>query len=88
MSEKKVSRRGVFYDLKQSPYEYVTPCGDCLKFASQKKLEMFTRDVTKEIERMESFLMTRGYHLMLSDESLMELYRVVYLAFYRQKFSS
>ncbi len=38
-----VSRRGVYYNLEISPWEYKTPHGDILKFSSKKKLEIFTR---------------------------------------------
>lgn len=48
MEDAKVSRRGVYYDLTISPYEVCSPCGDIFKFPSQKKLDMYRRDVQKE----------------------------------------
>ena len=38
-----ISRRGVYYNLDLSPYEFHTPCGVIFKFSSAKKLEIYTR---------------------------------------------
>ena len=38
------SRRGVYYDLSKSPYEFVSSYGEIYKFSSRKKLEMYTRE--------------------------------------------
>ncbi|MBO5870270.1 MAG: hypothetical protein J6Q89_05915 [Clostridia bacterium] len=45
MTDVKRSRRGVYYDLTESPYEYNSPYGDLFKFSSEKKLEIYTRDI-------------------------------------------
>ena len=44
--------RGVYKDLSVSPYEYETPYGDIFKFPSQKKLDMYTRDIQIELDRI------------------------------------
>lgn len=83
MTKPRVSRRGVYYDLKLSPYEYTTPYGDCFKFSSKKRLEIYTRDVLKEICRMEKQLTRYGLDKLLPDEILNLIYRAVYKSFYR-----
>jgi hypothetical protein len=44
------SQRGVYYDLKYSPYEYETSYGEIFKFSSAKKLEIYTRELPKRID--------------------------------------
>lgn len=78
------SRRGVYYDLSLSPYEYKTPYGERLKFSSQKKLEIYRRDVEKELERMTKLLERHSLVDFLPDEIVHLLYRKVYMAFYRK----
>ena len=56
MSEPIKSRRGVYYDLSKSPYEWANPYGDLFKFSSKKKLEIYTRDAPREIERVEKLI--------------------------------
>lgn len=46
-----ISRRGVYYDLSKSPYEYKDKFGKVFKFSSQKKLDMFVLRV-KELEKV------------------------------------
>ncbi len=78
------SRRGVYYDLTQSPYEYHTPYGDLFKFSSRKKLEIYTRDIQKEIDRMTRNLERHGLADFLPDEIIQLLYRAVFRSFYRK----
>lgn len=78
----KVSRRGVYYDLNLSPYEYTTPYGDVFKFSSQKKLDIYTRDIVKEIERTERMFERNGLQDHLPDEIIKLVLRAVYLSFY------
>lgn len=77
------SARGVYYDLSVSPYEFITPYGDIFKFSSQKKLEIYTRDVVKEIKRYEDLMKRNDVKKDIPIE-LHELYkRKIYRAFYR-----
>jgi len=84
MSDTIVSRRGVYYDLSQSPYEFRTPYGDCFKFSSHKKLEMYTRDIVKEIERLEKFLTRHRLQDFLPCEIIQLITKKVYVALYRK----
>lgn len=84
MSEVKVSRRGVYKDLNLSPYEYHTPYGDSFKFSSKKKLEIYTRDVKKEIERVTKFVNRLDLDAFVPSEIVQMLYRYTYTAFYHK----
>lgn len=78
------SRRGVYYDLTISPYEYETPYGDIFKFSSRKKLEIYTRDIEKEICRLGKYLERNDFGDFLPDEIIQLLYRAVFKSFYRK----
>ena len=78
------SRRGVYRDLSKSPYEYKNPYGDCFKFSSAKKLEIYTRDITKELGRVEKVLEKTSLDTLLPTEIILLLYRTTYKAFYRK----
>lgn len=80
--EIKKSRRGVYYDLTISPYEYKTPYGEIFKFSSKKKLEIYTRDIPKEIIRFEKFLTRNTLMAQLPCEIIQLLYKAVYKALY------
>lgn len=82
MSEGVVSRYGVYRDLSKSPYEYVNPYGDCFKFRSQKKLDIYTRDIQKEIDRVSKFVGRLGLDDYLPKEIVQLLYRTTYQALY------
>ena len=82
MDDVKVSRRGVYYDLTISPYEFQTPYGDIFKFSSQKKLDIYTRDITKEVGRLHDMLKRNDLYSFVSDETIHELTRTVYRSFY------
>lgn len=84
MGDRKISARGVYYDLSLSPYEYVSPYGDSFKFSSQKKLEIYARDIVKEVERIEKILARNSLIDHLPPEIIGLLFRMVYRAFYRK----
>lgn len=79
-----VSTRGVYYDLTASPYEFKSPYGDVFKFSSKKKLEIYTRDVVKEVQRVDAVIMRNGLADYLPDHALVMIYAAVYRAFYRK----
>lgn len=78
------SARGVYYDLTKSPYEYNSPYGDCFKFSSAKKLEMYTRDIPGELRRVDALIARHGLEDFLSDAHKALMYQAMYQAFYRK----
>lgn len=84
MSEDKVSRRGVYRDLSLSPYEYHSPYGDIFKFPSEKKLEMYARDIQKELDRITKTVERLQLEEYLPHEIIRLLHRSTYRAFYRK----
>lgn len=84
MNDAVKSRRGVYYDLKHSPYEYTTPYGDVFKFSSKKKMEIYTRDIVKEVARVESLVDRHNMRGFIPDEIIQLLINAVYRAFYRK----
>ena len=82
MENTPVSRRGVYKDLNLSPYEYTNPYGDSFKFASQKKLDMYTRDVQKELDHVTKFVNRLHLENYVPREIIQMLYRYTYHAFY------
>lgn len=84
MSEPIKTARGVYLDLTKSPYEYRTPYGDLFKFSSKKKLEIYTRDIVKEIARLEKLIDRHGLGDFLPDEIIQLMTKAVYRAFYRK----
>lgn len=83
MSERPVvSRYGVYRDLSQSPYEYQTPYGDIFKFPSQKKLEIYEREIERELERVTKFLERLHLNTIVPGEIVQLLYRSTYKALY------
>lgn len=84
MSKPIKSRRGVYYDLSKSPYEFISPYGDLFKFSSQKKLEIYTRDIVKELERIDKLIERFELEDFINAEALLLLYRSVYRSFYRK----
>lgn len=84
MNEDKVSRRGVYRDLSLSPYEYQSPYGDIFKFPSEKKLEVYARDIQKELDRVTKTLDRLQLGDYLPHEIVRLLYRSTYRAFYRK----
>lgn len=51
-----ISRRGVYYDLSLSPHVHTSACGDVFKFSSAKKLEIFERELPKELEKLDKII--------------------------------
>ena len=84
MSDVIKSRRGVYYDLTKSPYEYNTPYGDSFKFSSKKKLEIYTRDIVKEIARVETLIERHDLQGFIPEEIVQLLIKAVYTAFYHK----
>ena len=84
MGKTPVSRRGVYRDLSLSPYEYESPYGDLFKFPSQKKLEIYARDVENEIAKINKALDRLEMREHLPYEIVMMLHRLVYRGFYRK----
>jgi len=78
------TRRGVYLDLTKSPYEYKSPYGDLFKFSSAKKLEIYSRDVVKELDRINATLNRNGLSTLLPKEICAYVNRMVYKAFYRK----
>lgn len=79
---RRISRRGVYYDLDLSPYEYQSPYGDLFKFSSEKKLTIYTRDVEKEIQRLEALFDRYDLTERIPEEIATLIRREVYRAFY------
>lgn len=77
-----ISRRGVYYDLNLSPYEYKTQYGDIFKFSSKKKLEIYSRDVVKEIKRVDDILNRNKLSERIPAEIVSLIRRAVYQGFY------
>ena len=84
MPSVKKSRRGVYYDLSISPYEYKTSYGDVFKFSSEKKLEMYTRDIVKELERLDKLMTRHNLKEFIPDEIVQLLIKSVHRSFYRK----
>ena len=84
MPDVKRSRRGVYYDLTISPYEYKSPYGDIFKFSSQKKLDVYTRDVVTELERLDKILKRNDLVKLLPIEIVQLLRKTAYRSFYRK----
>lgn len=80
----RVSRRGVYLDLTISPYEYVTPYGDIFKFSSEKKLSIYTRDIPKEMARVDRLMERHALAEFIPEEIDRLIRRAVYDAFYKQ----
>lgn len=80
----KKSRRGVYYDLSESPYEYNSPYGDLFKFSSQKKLDIYTRDVDKEIKRVNDLFDRNELKKLIPVEIVDLIRRAVYRSFYKR----
>lgn len=79
----KVTRRGVYLDLTISPYEYNSPYGDNFKFSSQKKLDIYSRDVVKEIKRVDDLIDRHDLRKLIPCEIVDLIKRAVYKSFYK-----
>ena len=76
------SRYGVYRDLSLSPYEFENPYGDIFKFRSQKKLDIYTREIPKEIDRVSKTVGRLSLDKYVSKEIILMLYRYTYQALY------
>ena len=84
MEKGAVSRYGVYRDLSLSPYEYESPYGDSFKFPSEKKLEMYARDIQTELIRIEKAVHRLHLEDYIPGEIIHLLYRSTYKALYRK----
>ncbi len=84
MGKAPVSRYGVYRDLSLSPYEYQSPYGDLFKFPSQKKLDIYARDIQNELDRINKTLERLHLEDYLPGEIIQLLYRSTYKALYRK----
>lgn len=84
MTEQIKSRRGVYYDLEKSPFEYTNSFGDSFKFSSQKKLDMYTRDIVKELERLDKCITRNEMQSFVPEEIKQLLRRAVHKALYKK----
>lgn len=84
MEKGAVSRYGVYRDLNQSPYEYESPYGDLFKFPSQKKLEIYAREIETELLRIDKALERLQLEEYLPVEIIQLLYRSTFKALYRK----
>lgn len=82
MDDVKVSRRGVYYDLSLSPYEYVTPWGDILKFRSETKLKIYRRDIPKRVKKVRDLIDRNGLNDFITPDAKQEIEKAIYLSFY------
>lgn len=82
MTDVKRSRRGVYYDLTESPYEFNSPYGDIFKFSSEKKLEIYRRDINKELKRVNDLFNRHDLKKHVPDEIIDLVRRAVYRSFY------
>lgn len=78
------SRRGYYYDLKESPYEYESPYGDLFKFPSKKQLEIYSRNVDKELDKIDKVFDRVGCKNFLHSNTVQAVYRSVYRSFYKR----
>ena len=78
------SKRGVYYELEKSPYSYVSPYGDLFKFSSAKKLEIYSRDIKREVAMLEKFLNRWKLSELLPEELIRLIKKTVYRSFYKQ----
>ena len=82
MSGDVVSRYGVYRDLEKSPYRYESPYGDLFKFRSQKKLDIYQREIRGEIDRVSKFVGRYALDTYLPGEIIQLIYRTAYRALY------
>lgn len=83
MDDVKVSRRGVYYDLNVSPWEFKTPYGDIFKFRSENKLNVYRRNVPERIDRLHRFIAKNDLADFMTDALIREMETAVYRSFYR-----
>lgn len=79
-----ISSRGVYYDLTKSPYEFITPYGDFYKFSSEKKLEIYKRDIPFQLKQLNRLLDRHDLKDFIPPEIVILLERAVYESFYKK----
>lgn len=84
MKKARVTARGVFKDLSISPYVYKTPYGDLFRFRSAKKLEMYEREIVKDLDRLESAIDRNDVRRFLTPDVITGIERAVYRATYKR----
>lgn len=84
MSEGVVSRYGVYRDLEKSPYRYESPYGDLFKFRSQKKLDIYTREIERELKQVNKFVCKFELDRYAPQEIIQLLYRLAYTGLYNR----
>lgn len=84
MEQPIVTARGVYRDLSMSPYEYKSPYGDLFKFKSKKKLEIYSRDIEKELKRVDALVTRHGLEDFMQQDAREMIYAAMYRAFYRK----
>lgn len=83
MGDVKRSRRGVYYDLNMSPWEYQTPHGDIFKFRSENKMKVYARNVPERIDRLHAWIERNNLTEFITDELLKDMESAVYRSFYK-----
>ena len=78
-----VSVKGFYYDLEKSPHVWVSPCGDSYRLPSAKRVEMMEKYSTREIEKLEKFLMKSGMNETIPPEIIHLLKRCMTDAVYK-----
>ena len=78
------SRRGVYYDLEKSPYEFTSPYGDIFKFSSEKKMDIYTRDIDAQLARFDKVIERFQLDQIVMPIMISEIRRAIYQSFYRQ----
>jgi hypothetical protein len=82
--EPRKTKRGVYLDLEASPYSYQTEYGDFFKFSSRKKMEIYVRDLPKELARVDALLGRHGLCAAIPEEIETLLKRELSKVFYRR----
>lgn len=79
-----VSRRGVYYDLNQSPHVHTSACGDIFRFSSAKKLEIFERELPKELEKLDKIIARNALQDWIPPEFVFYFKRQITGALYKR----
>lgn len=84
MTEEIVSRRGVYRDLSKSPYVFESVYGDLFRFSSQKKLEMYRRDIVTELKRLDKCIKRNDMESFIPPEIYQLLRKAVFESLYKK----
>lgn len=80
-----ISRNGYFYDLKQSPYEVVTPKGITLKIPSFYQKQNFEKQVNIRVERVKRAVKVNKMEKFVDDTLMSEIVERIYHTVYSEK---